>query len=211
VTPPPSKLAAPGGIDFWFDFISPYGFFASLRIEELAQRHGRNVQWHPLLIGVTVLKVMGLKPVLETPLKGAYALAEIKRYGRRHGVVLARPVEDPPMNPLPVARMFAWMQQHAPAHAKAFAQQALADYWLRAIDLSHPAALQASAHAAGVPAHTVARAWADPQAAALLRTAVEQAIAAGVFGSPFFRLDGEAFFGVDKLELIEQWLASGGW
>jgi 2-hydroxychromene-2-carboxylate isomerase len=208
---PPKHGAQGGDIDFWFDFISPYGFFASLRIDALAQRHGRRVNWRPLLIGVTVLKVMGMKPVLETPLKGAYAKAEIQRYCRQHDVTLARPVEDTPMNPLPVARLFAWLQQQAPAHAQAFAQQALADYWLRAIDLSQPAALQACAQHAGVPAATVAQALADPQAATLLRKAVDEAITTGVFGSPFFRVDGEAFFGVDKLELIDQWLASGGW
>ena len=42
-------------IRFWFDFISPYGYLASLRIDELAARHGRTVDWHPLLVGVTVL------------------------------------------------------------------------------------------------------------------------------------------------------------
>jgi 2-hydroxychromene-2-carboxylate isomerase len=207
----PTKATPAGDIDFWFDFISPYGFFASLRIDELAARHGRVVNWHPLLIGVTVLKVMGLKPLLETPLKGAYAKAEIKRYCRQHGLQLARPVEDAPMNPLPVARVFAWLQRHAPAHAKAFAQQALADYWLRAIDLSQPIALQTIALNAGVPGATLVQALADPQAAVLLRAAVEQAITQGAFGSPFFRVDGEAFFGVDKLELIDQWLACGGW
>ena len=67
-------------IDFYFDFISSYGYFASLRIEEIAARHGRTIEWHPMPLGVAVMKVMGLKPLLETPLKGAYVLNDVARY-----------------------------------------------------------------------------------------------------------------------------------
>ena len=54
-------------------------------------------------------------------------------------------------------------------------------------------------------------ALADPAAATLLRAEVDAAVAQGVFGSPFVIADGEPFFGVDNLELLDQWLASGGW
>jgi len=45
----------------------------------------------------------------------------------------------------------------------------------------------------------------------LLRTNVQMALARGVFGSPFFLVDNEPFFGVEKMELLQQWLQSGGW
>jgi 2-hydroxychromene-2-carboxylate isomerase len=201
--------AAP--IHFWFDFISPFGYFASLRIDALAASHGRSVVWHPLLIGVTVLKVMGLKPVLETPLKGDYAKAEIARYCRRHQLRLKRPVDAAPMNPLPAARVLAWLQVHAPQQALAFARAALHAHWQHNISVDNAAALAACADEAGLPAALVMQALADPQAAVLLRTEVDSAIKLGVFGSPFFRVDGEAFFGVDKLELLDDWLRCGGW
>jgi 2-hydroxychromene-2-carboxylate isomerase len=198
-------------IHFWFDFISPFGYFASLRVDELAARHGRSVVWHPLLIGVTVLKVMGLKPLLQTPLKGDYAKAEIARYGRRHQLQLTRPVDAAPMNPLPVARVFAWLQVHAPQHALAFAHAALHAHWQHNINVDKQIALVGCGQQAGLPAAMVAQALCDPQAATLLRAEVEDAISLGVFGSPFFRVDGEAFFGVDKLELLDEWLRCGGW
>jgi 2-hydroxychromene-2-carboxylate isomerase len=62
----------PTPLHFYFDFISPFGYFASLRIEALAARHGRLVEWHAMLLGVSVMKVMGLKPLLDTPVKGDY-------------------------------------------------------------------------------------------------------------------------------------------
>jgi 2-hydroxychromene-2-carboxylate isomerase len=40
---------------------------------------------------------------------------------------------------------------------------------------------------------------------------VDDSLAKGVFGSPFFIVDGEPFFGVEKLPVVEQWLATGGW
>ena len=73
-------------IDFYFDFLSSYGYFASLRIEALAARHGREVRWHSMLLGVAVMKTMGLKPLLETPLKSDYVLRDVARYMRRHGL-----------------------------------------------------------------------------------------------------------------------------
>ena len=45
----------PAPLHFYFDFISPFGYFASLRIEELASRHGRSVDWHSRLLGGSVL------------------------------------------------------------------------------------------------------------------------------------------------------------
>jgi len=201
----------PAPIHFWFDFISPFGYCASLRIDELAARQGREVCWHPLLIGVTVLKVMGLKPLMQTPLKADYIRRELARYERRHGVVIARPVARPPMNPLPPARAFAWLLQHAPAQAKPFARAAYRAHWSAGVELDQPQALLACGAEAGVPPDLMQQALTDPAAGQLLRDEVDAAIARGVFGSPFFIVDGEPFFGVDKLELVDEWLSRGGW
>ena len=206
-----ADAGAKPALDFWFDFISPFGYLASLRIDDIATRHGRTVDWRPLLLGVTVLKVMGLPAVPQTPLKGPYAGRQIARYLRRHGVTLARDPAAPPMNPLPAGRLFAWMRVHASALAKPLARAIFDAYWAQGRAMDDRAALREVALGAGVPAGTVDAGLGDPEAAALLRTQVDAAIAAGAFGSPFIVVDGEPFFGVDNLELLEQWLASGGW
>lgn len=196
---------------FWFDFISPFGYCASLRIDELAARHGREVDWRPLLVGVTVLKVMGLPPVPATPLKGPYAARQLARYLRRHGLALARDPAAPPMNPLPAGRLFAWLRQDAPEHAKPAARAIFDGYWVRGLPMDEAATLREAVLAAGVPVATVDAGLANPEAASLLRAEVDAAIAAGAFGSPFVIADGEPFFGVDSFELLDEWLASGGW
>ncbi len=198
-------------VEFWFDFISPFGYLASLRIDAIAARHGRCVVWRPLLLGVTVLKVMGLKAVPETPLKGAYAARQIERYLRRHRIALGRDPSAPPMNPLPAGRLFAWLRAHAPEHARAAARAILAAYWKDGKPMDDPAALREAVLASAVPAEIVDAGLADPEAASLLRAEVNAAIGAGAFGSPFIIADGEPFFGVDNLEALEDWLALGGW
>lgn len=201
----------PAPLEFWFDFISPYGYLASLRIDDIAARHGRLVHWRPMLIGVTVLKVMGLRPLMETPLKKEYVVREIARYCRRHDVALVRTPEAPPANPLPAARAFAWLRAHAPEHAKPFARAAMHAYWAQGVDHDQAEALREIATKARVPASTIERAMSGDDGARLLRVEVETAIARGVFGSPFVLVDGEPFFGVDKLELVDEWLREGGW
>ena len=50
-----------------------------------------------------------------------------------------------------------------------------------------------------------------PETKAKLREATDEALSRGVFGSPFFIVDGEPFWGHDRLEHVERWLATGGW
>src|SRR6478736_5235306 len=77
-------------MDFYFDFISPFGYLASLRVDELAQKYGHECRWHSMLLGISVLKVMGLPPLTQIPLKGDYLGIDLKRYLRRHQLSLAR-------------------------------------------------------------------------------------------------------------------------
>ena len=121
--------AAPAALDFYFDFISGYGYFASLRVEAIAARHGRSVNWHSMLLGVSVMKVMGLKPLLETPLKSDYVLNDAARYMRQHGLKLARQVSDPMMDPRPAARAFYWVRRHHPGREAAFARASFSPCW----------------------------------------------------------------------------------
>ncbi len=196
-------------IDFWFDFISPYGYFASLRIEELAAQHGRGVRWHPMLLGVTVLKVMGLKPLMDTPLKGDYVERDLRRTARRESIPLGRDLRSPPMNPLPAARVMAWLDAHDPALAGRFAACVFRRYWAVGEAMDNAVHLaQALAEAGASPAQA-AQALQRSPAAELLQASVQAAVEAGVFGSPFFVIDGEPFWGYDALSAARHWLAHG--
>ncbi|HEX2544805.1 MAG TPA: 2-hydroxychromene-2-carboxylate isomerase [Ramlibacter sp.] len=202
-------MAAP--LAFHFDFISPYGYFASLRIDEVAARHGRSVDWRPMLLGVAVLKVMGLKPLLETPLKGDYVRRDVLRHARRHGVRLGRDLNASVGNPLPAPRAFYWVKQHYPQLAAPMARALYHAFWAEGRDLSTPEAVGAIALPAGLSAPAVIEGAASDEAATLLRNAVALSIKEGVFGSPTVVVDGEPFWGADRLQEVDEWLALGGW
>jgi 2-hydroxychromene-2-carboxylate isomerase len=198
-------------IDFYFDFISPFGYFASLRIDDLAAKHGRAANWHSMLIGVSVVKVMGMKPLLEVPLKGPYIARDARRYARRHGIALARDPGAPPVDPRPAGRAFNWLLQYHPDAARPFAQKAFASYWLQGQDISVPAVVAGIVGEIGLAGEQIAEGIAGEDAGRLLRSGVEASLARGVFGSPFFIVGDEPFFGLEKMELLEDWLANGGW
>ena len=203
--------AAREPIHFYFDFLSSYGYFASLRIEALAARHGRSVRWHSMLLGVAVMKTMGLKPLLETPLKSDYVIRDTARYMRRHGLQLKRKLTDPFMDPRAAARGFYWVRRTRPGQEAAFARVAFDRYWREGLDLGVPTQVAALAPTVGEDPAVMLEGIEGDVARTDLRDAVAASLARGVFGSPFFFVDGEPFWGSDRLEQLDEWLSSGGW
>jgi 2-hydroxychromene-2-carboxylate isomerase len=198
-------------IHFYFDFISPFGYFASLRIDDLAGRHGREVEWTSMLVGVSVLKVMGIPAIVELPLKGPYVVNDAKRYARQHRVAFERPSSSATSRPVEAGRVFAWANEMDPAAAKRLASLIFRSYFVRCLDIGQDNVLRACASEAGLSWQAYEAARDEGTPAALLRRNVDESIERGVFGSPFFIVDGEPFFGLEKLPLLEEWLATGGW
>ena len=200
----------PQPIEFYFDFISPYGYLAATRIETLAGRFGRSVEWHPFLLGITVMKVMGLKPIMETPLKSDYAVIDRPRMARLFGVPLAIP-DMTNVNSLAASRAYYWQRERDPALAKRLADRLLHRLWAEGRDITHPDAVVDEATALGVDGAALHAALRDDRVKELLRAAVDRAVERKVFGSPYFIVDGEPIWGVDRLWMVEHWLARGNW
>ncbi len=198
-------------LHFYFDFISPFGYFASLRIEALAAKHGRRVEWHAMLLGVSVMKVMGLKPLLDTPLKGDYIRRDAQRYMRRHGLQLQRAVDAPAMDPRAVGRAFYWVKQQRPELAALFVHALYHAYWVEGRDLSTLESLAAIALPAGMDAAWLRQGMQSDASGPLLRNAVDASLKAGIFGSPTVVVDGEPFWGVETFDTLGEWLTKGGW
>ncbi|WP_454727494.1 MULTISPECIES: DsbA family protein [Cupriavidus] len=191
-------------VDFYFDFISPYAYLASRHIEEIARRHGRAVRWHAFRLGVAVVKVMGLRPVLETPLKGAYSRQDVARLSAVLGEPLTRALDV--LDPIPAGRLF-----HAvsPKRAGPLARALLAARWAQGRDIAQPAVLEAVVGGLGWPESLVATALADPATREALTQATRSALARGVFGSPTAAVGQELFWGTDRLWLLDHYLAAG--
>lgn len=198
----------PAPIDFYFDFSSPYSYIASEWIPALAARHGRTVRWHAILLGVT-FQAAELKSPVSYPIKREYSLRDFARSARFEGV----PYRHPEPFPIPTqnaARVFWWLHDSAGADAaSAWARAGLRAFFTRGVPLNEAAALKALAAEAGLDADAAERAWGDAPWKERLKRANDEALAAGVFGAPFFVVDGEPFWGNDRRPQIERWLASG--
>jgi 2-hydroxychromene-2-carboxylate isomerase len=196
-------------IDFYFDFSSPYGYFASARIEELAAKHGRSVNWRPILLGA-VFKITGQQPLPSIPLKGSYANHDLARSARLFGLPYKFPTKFPVAGQAP-SRAFYWVSDRDPLLAIKLAQALYHAYFVEDRDISSPEVTANVAAKLGVDKDQILRALGEPAVKQRLATEVDAAIERGVFGSPFFIIDKEPFWGSDRLDQIDRWLATGGW
>ena len=197
-------------IDFYFDFSSPYGYLASEKIEAMAARHGRGVDWHPILLGV-IFKQTGAAPLTMVPLKGDYSKRDMPRSARFHGVTDFRMPSKFPIPSQAPARIVLWQKQHDAALAATVVHALYRAFFVDDIDISVPENAAAVVAKSGVDAAAARAAIDDPAIKDALRKANDEAIARGVFGSPFIIVDGEPFWGMDRFDQVERWLATGGW
>jgi len=197
-------------IEFYFDFSSPYGFLASEKIEALAAKHDRRVEWHPILLGV-VFKQTGASPLTQVPLKGEYSRRDMVRSAGFHGVSGFRMPSTFPIATQAPARIVLWARERDTALAAKTVHSLYRAFFVDDIDISNADNAAAAAARGGADATAARAAVDDPAIKDALKRENEQALGKGVFGSPFIIVDGEPFWGVDHLDQVDRWLATGGW
>ncbi|EIU1413945.1 2-hydroxychromene-2-carboxylate isomerase [Pseudomonas aeruginosa] len=195
-------------LDFYFDFISPFAYLASTKIDDIAQRHGYAVNWIPFRLGVTVTKVMGIKPLLDTPLKGAYLQRDIQRLALSFSIPLCSDLQI--FNPLPAQRLFHGVSGTSKEMAGMVAKKLLEARWAQGRRLDEIDSLVEIAGEWGGGRDVVEQALAAPATKEATTHMTQKAIDAGVFGSPTCVVDGELFWGVDRLWLLDSFLANAG-
>lgn len=196
-------------VEFWFDFSSPYAYLAAEAIDGIAERHGRALVWRPFLLGI-VFRETGATPLLTTPLKGNYARRDLERLARFMEVPFRLP-DRHPFAALAVSRVFYAIERQDAARAAAFARLAFRACYGEGADLTNLEVLAAIGAQCGCDPASVARMAADPEAKDILKARTDEAVARGIFGSPFTIVDGEPFWGADHLPMVEEWLKRGGW
>ena len=199
--------AVPRSIEFWFDFSSPYAYIASEWVEALAARHGRTVNWRAILLGAS-FRVTGLATPVSFPLKRDYTMLDFERSARFAGVPLTMP-EVFPIATQNAARIYWWLSSQDESRARQWARHALRAYFTRGVDLSDNYALDTLAGEFGLAPGQAEAVWSNVEWKDRLRAENDAAVAAGVFGVPFFVVDGEPFWGNDRRAQIERWLEKG--
>jgi len=196
-------------VDFYFEFSSPYGYIASQLADGFEKRIGRPLAWRPFLLG-PVFKATGGAPLVAIPMKGEYSKHDFFRSARFHDVPFRLP-DNFPINTVAACRAFYWVSDRDPEEAKALAKALYRAFFVENRDVSPVPAVIGIASSLGIDGAALAAALEDPALKDRTKKEVDTAMARGVFGSPFFVIDGEPFWGVDRMPMAEEWVRSGGW
>ena len=172
----------PAPIDFYFEFASPYGYLASLKIDTIAAAYDREVAgdrscWGPL---------QGVRPVpnVKAPLRGPYFLRDVPRSARLMGAPFTMPPSIP-MNSLTASRAYWWLPGDDLDIARGFAQAVFHAHWGEGRDMSTVEQVLEVAGGFGIVEDELRAAVTEPVVKERLKAETDRAIEAGVFGSPF--------------------------
>lgn len=191
--------AAP--IRFWFDFSSPYAWLAWDAVHDIARAAGRPLVLRPMLTWA-VLRDQGIAAPVEVPARLRYLLQDIPRSAAFLGVT---PFVLP--DPLPISahlatRLWLGVAREQPDCARDLARAIYQARFANGADIRRIEVLQQAAAQLDLSAEFVthhAEAAINREA---LTAANAEAVAAGVCGAPFVEIDGEGFFGADRLPQI---------
>ena len=195
-------------IEFYFDFSSPYSYIASEEIEALGERHGRDIDWRPILLGA-VFKTSGGAPLTEAygP-KARYSVRDFGRSAAFIGVPYRHPTTFP-IGAVAASRAVLWLRRESPAQVAPFIHATFRAFFVADRNVSELPVVLEIAQQLGIEPARLAAAVQEEAIKNALRAEVEKAIARGVFGAPTLFVDGEMFWGHDRLPQVERWLATG--
>jgi len=196
-------------IDFYFDFYSPYGYLASLRIDEIAARHGRRVNWKPFMLGAT-FSITGHQPLIDTPMMADYTLLDLQRSARLQAANFRMP-DDYPKAALSCSRAYYLLVDEQPEQAVALAKAIYKAIFGEGKDGTRIELIAELARNLEIDAEALVPAMQTQPIKDRLKAETQAAINRGVFGSPFIFIGDEPFWGNDRLDQLDHWLETGGW
>jgi 2-hydroxychromene-2-carboxylate isomerase len=183
-------------IEFFYDYLSPFSYLADTQLPAIAGRTGAEIVYRPILMGA-VMKNAGNAGPLSIPSKAAYNVAEFQRWAKRYGV---RAQFSPyfPFNTIRIVRgaIAAQLLGRFPQfHSAAFRA-----IWEHGQDLSKEDALHRLLGEVGIEPALIE----GDDIKRRLRANVDEAVSRGAFGAPTFFVNGEMFWGNDRLDFVEE-------
>lgn len=199
-------VGMPTIIETYYDFRSPYAYFANHRIREGKLGFAGSVEWvgRPIFIDVILNLQAGREPwapYVDTliPPKRAYLMADIRRMAEFYGAPL-RPSWKWPSRPnqIPALCLASLLSGQVEA---AFRSIIFDGMWHEQKDVADPVFLKEALIRAGGDPMLLDQAG-DPGVHRDLTKRTEQAYASGIFGTPTFVWNEKIFYGADRLEVL---------
>jgi 2-hydroxychromene-2-carboxylate isomerase len=191
-------------LDFWFDFASTYSYVASQRVEALCREAGVPMRWRPFLLGPIFSTQLGIKdsPFNTQPVRGRYMWRDVARLCEKYGLPFQKP-EVFPQRSILAARV-ACVALEKPWCGD-FVRGLFRASFAEGKDIGIPANVGDVLSGLGVdPAPVFVEAEGEP-VKRQLRAFTDEAMTLGMFGAPNAVIDGELFFGQDRLEDAVTW------
>jgi 2-hydroxychromene-2-carboxylate isomerase len=195
-------------VDYYFAPQSPWAYLGHQRLAEIVQRTGAALRVMPIDLGGKVFPISGGLPLSQrAPQRQAYRLVELKRYGQYLNVPLNVKPKYFPVGGDDAARLIiAADLAHGAAAAMAIAGAILAACWAQERNMADDKVLAELLHEQNLPASLLEQS--HSQAVQVrYETDTQAAIDAGVFGAPSYVVNGEIFWGQDRLDFVERALA----
>lgn len=186
-------------IDYYFSTISPYTYLAGKRLEEIAAAHGATIRYRPLDIIALFARTGGTPPAERHPARQAYRLQELQRQSKKTGLALTLKPAFFPTNSAPSSYSIIAAQNEGGGDLAELVHGVTRAVWREEKNIAEDDVICAALTAAGFDPSLADRgllSGAEEYAANL-----EAAVEAGVFGAPFYVVDGVThFWGQDRLD-----------
>ncbi len=194
-------------IDYYFSLQSPWAYIGHALFEDVANANDLKINYKPVLLVELFSETGGLPLAKRHPARQRYRLTELQRWRDRRGLKFHLKPKHWPFNPrLADGTVLAAME--AGQNPEPFMRRAYKAIWEDQLDLGDGATIAKLADEAGLPgAKLVARSGSD-EIGTIYNKNRDEAIAGDVFGSPSYVLDGEVFWGQDRIELLADALKS---
>ena len=194
-------------VDYCFTPVSPWAFLGHERFTALLKETGATVTVRPVDYGAIFPVSGGLPLAKRAPQRQAYRLVELKRFSDFLGIPMHLQPAHFPVNGNPAAHLIlAADAAHGSAAALDLAGRVGTAIWAQQRNVADAAVLAELLAEAGLPASLMDAAALDA-AAARYATLTAEARDLGVFGAPTYVIDGELFWGQDRLDFVQRRLA----
>ena len=195
-------------IDYWFSLASPWAFLGHQPFLDLAKAHDVSVRYRPVDLGEVFPHTGGLPLPMRHPARQRYRILELQRWREVRGVALKI---NPKHWPFPVATANRSIIAVAEAGADPgrYTRRAFEGIWVEDKDLGQEETLLALLNECGHDGAKLLASAKSEATGAIYAANAAAAVEATVIGSPCYVLDGEVFWGQDRLSLLDSALKSG--
>ena len=189
-------------VEFYFDVGSPAAYLAWKRMPQLCQEARAAIDYKPMLLG-GVFQAAGNHSPMTVPAKGRYMVSDLQRFAQRHTIAFNH---NPffPINTLTLMRGATALQMRDEARLLPYVDAVYRAIWVDGKDMNDPAVVGAVLQQAGFDPMTLLGMANDPVVKDRLKAVTQEAVARGVFGAPTFFVDGQMYWGQDRLDFVKE-------